>query len=135
MSEERMKVLSMLAEGKISAEEADRLLSAVEEPAAPAASDGVPRYLYVKVDPKEGGKESDQVNIRVPLALVKAGINLANLLPEEAREGVEDALGKKGVDLDLKNIKGQDLDAILIALQELQVDVDTVDTKVRIYTG
>ena len=36
MSEERRKILQMLSSGQVSAEEADRLLDALDRPSAPA---------------------------------------------------------------------------------------------------
>jgi len=135
MSEERRKILDMLSEGKISAEEAEKLLDAVESIAAPAAADGLPKYLYVRVDPKEGSGDTDQVKVTVPLALVKAGMNFASLLPRNAREDVEKAMESKGFDFDLKNMKNGDIDALLAALRELEVDIETSENTVKIYTG
>ena len=52
MSEERMKVLNMLAEGKITAEEAARLLEALGDKKAeePKAEDRPERAFKVKFD-------------------------------------------------------------------------------------
>lgn len=137
MSDERRKILDMLSRGKISAEEAEKLLDAVkpESLSKEDKPEGFPRYLYVKVDPKDGSKNKDQVKVTVPLALIKAGLNFASLLPQEAREGVEKAMENKGFDFDLKDMKKGDIDSLLSALQELEVNVDTSDNTVRIYTG
>ncbi|MCK5248627.1 MAG: hypothetical protein KAJ98_01590 [Spirochaetaceae bacterium] len=142
MSEERRKILDMLSEGKINAEEAEKLLDAVEPKTAPAAGestfrggDGLPKYLYVRVDPKEGAGNADQVKVTVPLALVKAGMNFASLLPRDARRDVEKAMESKGFDFDLKNMKDGDMDDFLAALRELEVDIETSENTVKIYTG
>ena len=139
MSEERRKILDMLSEGKINAEEAEKLLDAVEPEAAGVSvhpdGNGLPKYLYIRVDPKEGARDADQVKVTVPLALVKAGMNFASLLPRDARKDVEEAMESKGFDFDLKNIKSEDMDALLAALQELEVDVETSENTVKIYTG
>jgi hypothetical protein len=58
MNEERKKVLDMLAGGKISADEAERLINALEnkttetspQTALSETLDNLPRYLFVKVD-------------------------------------------------------------------------------------
>jgi hypothetical protein len=134
MSEERRKILDMLAEGKVSSEEAEKLLDAIGSE-KPGGDNSVPKYLYVRVDPKDGSKVSDQVKVTVPLALLKAGINFASLLPRDARKGVEEAMEDKGFDFNLKNMKGEDVDALLIALQELEVDVETSENTVKVYTG
>jgi hypothetical protein len=41
----------------------------------------------------------------------------------------------KGFDFNLKNMKAEDVDALLIALQELEVDVETSENTVKVYTG
>ena len=135
MSEERRKILEMLAEGKINSEEAEKLLDAVGDMSSPAVRDGMPKYLYVRVEPKDGAEDVDQVKVTIPLALVKAGINFASLLPRNARKDVEEAMGSKGFDFDLKNMSGEDVDALITALQELEVDVETAENTVKIYTG
>ena len=54
-------------------------------------TEGVPKYLYVTVEPKEG-KKAERVNIRVPFSLFRAGIKFASLIPEEAQEKVSSAM-------------------------------------------
>jgi len=139
MDENSRKVLDMLAEGKITADEAERLLerlshiptaAATEASAdAPATeADGPapdkPKYLRVIVQSQDG----DNVNIRVPMALVKTGIRLGALMPSHARQELEG----KGVDLSaLSELDGEELAR---ALAELQVDVDSSDgDQVRIF--
>ena len=141
MSEERRKILEMLAEGKIKADEAERLLDAIE-PAAPpartalAGGDGeMPQYLYVRVEPKEGAEDADQVKVTVPLSLVKAGINFMSLLPKDARQDVESAMEQSGFDFDMDKLTGEQADAFLMALKELEVDVETKENTVKIYAG
>lgn len=122
MSNDRRKVLEMLAEGKISAEEADRLLSKLgtgpaADPPEEARSDAARRplkYLRVLVD-SDGG---DKVNIRVPIALVRTGLMLTSVIPAAASEKLE----KRGVDLSaLSALNGEEL---IEALRDLNVDVD-----------
>ncbi len=134
MSEERRQILSMLSEGKVTVEEAEKLLAALGEGGeskAPAgegpAAGKAPKYLRVLV---QDGKEN--VNIRVPLGLVRAGMKLKALLPEKARQKIEGKLGEKGIDLG--KLKGGDLDELLSSLKSLHVDVNGSDSeKVRIF--
>jgi hypothetical protein len=138
MNEERKKVLEMLAEGKISADEAERLLEALENkttqtsPQAALAEtlDNLPKYLFVKVDSVDG----DKVNIRVPLKLVKAGIKLKALLPQDAQDKINIKLNEKGINLD--DFKSENFKDILDALTEFEMNVDEKKgDKVRIYCG
>jgi hypothetical protein len=126
MKDERKQILDMLAEGKISAEDAERLLDRLESDEAvnpdllTSTSPGVKtklKYLRVVVDSADG----DKVNVRVPLALIKTGIKLTAVLPDNATE----QLHEKGVDLSrLSELDAEELDE---ALRELQVDVDSGD--------
>ena len=86
MSEERKRVLQMLAESKITAEEADRLLGAMDGGAAPASTTTLPapkkaRYLRVLVDAEDPAQGPVKVNVRVPMQLLRAGVRLTALIP------------------------------------------------------
>jgi hypothetical protein len=138
MNKERKKVLEMLADGKISADEAERLLDALgnksTEPSPQAALtktlDNLPQYLFVKVDSDDG----DKVNIRVPLKLVKAGIKLKALLPREAQDKINIKLNEKGINLE--DFEAENFKDILDALTEFEINVDEKKgDKVRIYCG
>lgn len=79
-SEERMKVLQMIEEGKISVEDGAKLLSTLEEKQAPRrvriGGPRDPRNLRVRVNDTETGKL--RVNVVLPMALVDAGLNIAS---------------------------------------------------------
>ncbi len=168
MNTERRKILDMLKEGKISAEDADRLIDKLEEldaatqetpeevqdddvviehgigdnigAAVASAVRGAkhaaakarrvartltirattgdrPRWFCIQVASADG----DNVNVRLPLKLIQAGVRLAALLPENAREAIQD----QGIDLDKLN----DLDAekMVEALQEIDINITTAD--------
>lgn len=133
MANERQRILTMLAEGKITVDEAERLLQAVgpadADPSAPSPQavevrpTARPKYLRIQVDDGDASK----VNIRVPLDLIRAGVKLSSLLPKKAR----DALAGKGIDLETKG--KQAVEAIIDVLSELAIDVEDGDEKVRIY--
>ncbi|HVZ90803.1 MAG TPA: hypothetical protein VG843_04055 [Rhizomicrobium sp.] len=136
MSQERRRILDMLAAGRIGAEEAERLLSALERaPGAPAAAEkGAARYIRVLIarQPEHAGEEETKVNIRVPLQLLRAGVKLKSLLPEEAREQMSAALREKGIDLDLNRMKAENLEEMLQNLNDLSVDIDKTNRKAKI---
>jgi len=98
MSAETRKVLEMLAERKITAEEADKLLEKLSaQPAAEAkpeeasASSSKPRFLRIVVD--RPGQE--QINVRMPLASMRTGTHLLAVLPPRVNE----KLAELGIDL------------------------------------
>lgn len=138
MTEERRKVLNMLAEGKISATEADALLDALSAPAraelaAPArAPEAGPKYLRVLVEGVEAGKPN-KVNVRVPFELIRAGMRLAALIPQVAYDPVNRALKNNGIDMDISKIKPENLEDLVAHLEELTVDVDDGTEKVRVF--
>jgi hypothetical protein len=145
MSEDRHSILDMLSEQKITVDDAERLLAALDREPTPAAnaprpegtrSGGPPKYLRVVVDSLEDGADKPtKVNVRVPLQLLRAGVKLQGLLPPEARAHVNMALGEKGVDFDLGQIKPENVDELINALGDMMVDIDADGgrAKVKVY--
>ena len=136
MSKNRKKVLDMLAEGKIDADEAERLMSVMEPPASTGATgpeprtarDGPPKYLRVVVN-----EPDEQVNIRVPLGLIRAGMKLSSLIPSQAANGINKALKEKGMDIDVRSLPSDSLDELVDALADLEVEVKSATEQVHIY--
>jgi len=142
MENNRRQILDMLAEGKIVVEEAERLLSLVSpegESAGPGQQTKESRpsakYLRVCVEPEAGADEehSERVNIRVPMGLIRAGVKLAALIPSSAANSVNEKLREKGIKFDIGSLKAEDLESLVDALQDLEVDVKGGHGKVRIF--
>ena len=78
MNDEKLQVLRMLQEGKITAEEAAKLLSALEDgtrpPGGPATAGGKNRWVRVRVTDMKTGKR--KVNVNIPMGLVEVGARL-----------------------------------------------------------
>jgi hypothetical protein len=143
MSEERTRILKMMAEGKLNVAEAEALLDALAQgrpspsQATPSATGSAapvtpPKFLRVLVEGEDEGKPS-KVNIRVPLDLIRAGMRLAALIPTVAHEPVNKALKDAGVQIDISKLKADELEGLVAHLQELHVDVDSGAEKVRVY--
>jgi hypothetical protein len=136
LTEDRRRILNMLAEGKLNAAEAERLLEALGAPSASAnlalsngsngnsvpASD--PKFLRVLVEGHDEEHGAGKVNVRVPFALIRAGMRLAALLPAAAHEPINRALRENGVDIDISKIKPENLEDLVTHLRELAVDVE-----------
>ncbi|TLM98941.1 MAG: DUF2089 domain-containing protein [Actinobacteria bacterium] len=147
MSEDRIRILNMLAEGKITAEEAETLLDALqgragadsaERTAAEPAIKGdpsalvaaLPKYLYVKVLSVKG----DNVDVKVPLALVRSGLKLTSLIPPQAMDQLNDSMSEHGMSIDFNNMKPEDIDDLVEALREMEINVNSADgDNVRVY--
>lgn len=90
-TEERMKILKLIEEGKISADEGSKLLAALSDtrrglsmPARPVG--GAARWLRVRVTDIRTGRS--KASVQIPLALVDAGMKIgAHFAPEV--EGVD----------------------------------------------
>jgi hypothetical protein len=150
MNENRRQILNMLADNKITAEEAERLLTALESngratdgAAVNSPSGFVPpngsgsaskaeppkrnaKYLRVLVEAEpgaNGNKGPVSVNIRVPMQLLRAGVRLASLIPAQAHQHLDEALSQHGVPLTLSQIKPENLEELIDHLDELTIDV------------
>jgi hypothetical protein len=144
MSENQKKILEMLADKKISVDEAYRLLRALKgEEGSPSSGAGAettakprPKYLRVSIQPGSGHEHDDdvdRVNVRVPISLIRAGMKFTSLLPPEARDKVSGALHEKGIDFDMRNMKPEDLDEIIEALKDLEVDIVSNKDVVKVF--
>ncbi len=138
MNEQRKDILDMLAEGKITAAEAEQLIAALERDQPPAASSlelrpkGKAKYLRVVVDAMEDGEQA-RVKVRAPLQLLRAGVRLAAWVPPKALGQANAELSKSGVPFDLTQLKPEQLEALVEHLDEMTVEVDSPDAKVRVF--
>jgi hypothetical protein len=136
MSAETRKVLEMLAAGKITSDDAERLLDKlastnpelegtnkataayVLEPgstAGPKAQPTAAKFLRVLIDSGEG----HDVNVRIPLVFLRSGVRFFGMLPPKVAE----KLNNKGINFDfLSSLRGEELNE---ALNALHVDIDT----------
>jgi hypothetical protein len=150
MSENQKKILQMLAEGKLSVDEASRLLyltgdaSRTNEPSKESVPKSDPKYLYVKVEPKEGHSsgaewwrhgehDPGRVNVRIPVALIRAGMKLTALMPAHVADDVNKAMNDKGVKFDVRNLKDQDIEQLIGALRDTEINVDSEEATIKVY--
>jgi hypothetical protein len=142
MSDQRKQILQMLADGKINADEAERLLSALEGSKGNATVESEtiegkgskPKFLHIKVESEPGNDSGhENVDIKIPLILIKAGMKLGSLVPDSAKSKINAHLGEQGLNIDLNQLDGEKIDVILQALCESSIDVDSDKEKVRIY--
>jgi hypothetical protein len=163
MSDTKKRILEMLAQNKISADEAYRLLNALNEdnnagenagrqekaydtPADPAVKlKNKAKYLRVTItsnpstidDVKSIFKEDgppEKVNVRVPMSLIRAGIKMKALIPPEAKDKINDALHEKGISFDIDSVKNEDIEELIEALGDMEVDIEGKHgEKVKVY--
>jgi len=127
MSDERLQILKMLEEGKLSAEEAEQLLLALSQSTVTAETDaatpaitklsgkaGKAKWLRIEVEEKNGNK----VHIKLPVFIIRAALriggrfNIAGFnsdeLGPEFMENLETAImnGDLGMLVDVTEDKG-----------------------------
>jgi len=94
-SEERIKILKMVEEGKITVEEGARLIEALNKQTrqSEVRQGGEARWLRVKVMDLNTGKESVRVNL--PISLVDVGIKMgARFIPDAEEESMMEDLAE-----------------------------------------
>lgn len=115
-AEERLKILNMIAERKITAEEGSRLLAALKDPERrPGGGDA--RFLRIRVTSNETGRE--RVSVNIPMNLVNVALRMgARFAPEMDNMEISEIM-----------------EAIRHGARGKIVDVDSVETgeKVEIY--
>ncbi len=116
MEEERIKVLQMLDEGKITVEEANELLSALQESKGSKKESltevsGVEEAKFLKILVTEN--EEEQVNISIPIKLVRM---LKNFVPQKVKRRLEE----EGVDMDelMSQIEQRTLNGKLVDIDD-----------------
>jgi hypothetical protein len=147
MSEDRTRILGMLADGKITAAEAETLLDALgstsavataapapvtspsaDWPTGPNPGGGTPKFMYVKVT------GDDKVDVKVPLALLRTGLKLTSLIPPAAMDEINKSMGEAGMSIDFNNLKPEDIEDLIASLGEMEVNVQAADgNHVRVF--
>lgn len=126
MKEEVKKILKMVEEKKITAEEGERLIDALDdnvqavyENANPNLSAGGPKFLRIHVI-----DDDDKVDINVPLSLIEVGLKIGTQFA-----GKDSDAADKLKDIDFKQV----MEAIKQGAMGKIVDVKTEDSIVEVY--
>jgi hypothetical protein len=142
MSDEMRRVLDLVAQGKITVDEAQLLLGAINAPAADEAAFAAgaeegegpkPRWLRIAVHKtaKEGRHDKD-VNIRVPIAIIRTGMRLGALIPGLAGEQVQARMRERGLDIDFSKLDAAAIETVLKELGDTNIEIDSGKSQVRI---
>jgi hypothetical protein len=115
MNEEVRSILGLLAQGKITVDEAHQLIEALNRlgaeasrpsPAAPletpkaASPDGGVQFLRVRVNKAANGfRPEKEVNIRVPVSLMSTGMKLGSIIQGFGGDQVKEKMRERGIDL------------------------------------
>lgn len=141
LSGSKQKIIGLLAEEKVNVDEALRLLKRANEsvrmketaqepssepqPVAVARTSSNKRPKFLRVLIHDG--DSEKVDVRVPLKLVKMGMVYADFVPESAR----DIIASQGIDL--SNLSGLNDEDFYEAFGALRVDIVDEDSTVQVF--
>ena len=107
------KILNLVAEGKLSAQEADEILAALNSrearasPEAPAAAGAQPsKTTHLRIEVTDGGR--NVVNLRVPLNIAGWASSFLPGLSEQDSDSIRGAVasGTRGTILDITDTDG-----------------------------
>jgi len=135
VNDETRRVLDLLAQGKITVDEADQLLRAINAPPPPqeAAASPKPRYLRISVHkPANDRRPEKDVMIRVPIGIIKSGMRLGAVIPGFAGDQVMAKLRERGLDLDFSTLDSTKIEAMFAALGDQNIEIDSGMAQVRI---
>jgi hypothetical protein len=133
MNEQGRQILDMLAEGKITTDEAEQLIDALAPPQLQPAARRKPKYLRVLLIDNSAGDEPGGINVRIPLQLLRAGVRLTTLIPPVAITRVNAELEKAGVPIDLAELKPPQLEELIDHLDDVIVDIHDPDSKIQVF--
>jgi len=110
VSEERMKILEMVEQGKLSTAEAMELLDALEVNEEVITSQKKAKWLKVRVTNMDG---KPKVNVNIPMAFVAVGYNLAKKFDKDLKNsGLDDIDFKEIVEAVKNGAEGKIVDVV-----------------------
>ncbi len=138
MSDETKRVLEMVAAGKITVDEGERLLGALgagrSAPPTPAEAERPgPRFLKMEAGSTGKDGKDEGFRMRVPLDLLRAGIKMRALIPETKRVKINEKLREKGIEGDIFEMSDDQIDTLIRSLGELEMEAGDGDGSFRLY--
>ena len=129
---DRRKVLEMVASGTISVTEADQLMNTAGFAGSDAARKREPKFLRLVVEAKPETQRDRKIDIRLPLGLLRNGIQIARCLPTR-KKGMTIALGTHSLAVDLNGVDPQNAGEFIHLFKDLTTDIDKKDETLRLF--
>jgi hypothetical protein len=135
------RVLELLAQGKITVDEADQLLRAMgavggaDQTFASAEREvkgsAAPRWMRITIDKAaREGRPAKQVNIRVPMTFVRSGVRLGAMFPRMMNEAAFQRLREQGLDFDFSRIDLSQVESALRDAGEMTIESDKAHIRI-----
>ena len=138
MSNETKRVLEMVAAGKITADEGERLLGVLGAGQSASSPPGeterpVPRFLKMEAAATGKDGKDEGFRMRVPLDLLRAGIKMRALIPKAKRDKINEKLTEKGIEGDIFEMSDDQIDTLIRSLGELEMEGGDGEGSFRLY--
>ena len=136
MEDEIKRILDMVESGKIGTDEGARLINALNENKSTSngSTGGKSHWLKVIVRSKDEDRK-ENVNIRIPLGIVKAAIKIGTKFSSAIPKHAQDKMNDKGVDI-TELLKSDEINEIINNLDNMApytlVDIEDEDEFVKI---
>lgn len=143
-ADDSRRILDLLAQGKLTVDEADQLLRTIGAQASGAAAGAAaagaattdngasgPKWVCITIDKSaRDGRPPKQVTIRVPMAVVRGGARLGAMFPRVAGDKVTQKLREQGIDL--AAIDFSQIENVIGSMGETTIDVDEGKGKAQV---
>lgn len=120
MRSERFRLLSLLVSGKITVKEADELLNTIDTNGCQQITNKKNVCFFcVQIS----NSKKDDIDIKVPLNLVRAGMKLKSLIPAQAVDKLTEFMKLQGINFEITGKRQGNTEELIQSLAEMQVDV------------
>jgi hypothetical protein len=136
MSDDTKRILKMVAAGKITADEGERLLAglAAGQSAPPDDKEKpTPRFLKMVARSIDEDGKDEGFRMQVPLDLLRAGIKMRALIPKKKREKINEKLKEKGIEGDIFEMSDDQVNTLISSLCEIEMEAADSTGSLRIY--
>ena len=146
-ADDTRRILDLLAQGKITVDDADRLIKALGDAQA-QADDAMPEgserpkpsWFRINIHkPANEHRQAKDMTIRVPVSVMRGGMRLGAIIGSFAGEKAARRMRERGIDLDLSkingdlsNLNGPEFDQFLKSLDDVNIEIDDGKSQVRI---
>jgi hypothetical protein len=130
---ERARIIDLLSEGKIGADEAALLLRELALPPVDSSRrSSKPRFLRV-VSNEPGQLNGKGTHMRIPFPLLRTVAKMAKMFPKAAARKLNRILRENGIEATFETVDVEDMETLLEHLPDLHVDIENETQILKIF--
>ncbi|RKZ30231.1 hypothetical protein DRQ33_08060 [bacterium] len=137
MRDEERRILKMLEDGKITAEQAEKLFSALPTSSGMEMQSSSSKARWLKIRVFEGDMQNPKVRVNIPISLMKVLMKLGVKFSDKIPPSVQATLEEKGISAQIDSLTPEQLDELLNELTDngplKLVEVDEENERVEIF--